>query len=218
MTGADAKRGLLLRVIVTAVAVALWFWTQSLIGSRTPTSTGIGDGLHDLTAGLNSYLQHSPSAANGLLIFSSALIDTLGAFLLGRWIFAGTVRPFLGLVLLLSLRQAMQALCVLPSPPNIIWHYQGFPSLLVTYGVSNDYFFSGHTGIAVFGAIELARFRRNWLTALAMLVVVFEIVTVLALRAHYTMDIFTGLVTALWVTTVCDALAPRIDRLLSRTA
>src|SRR3974377_2570935 len=33
----------------------------------------------------------------------------------------------------------------------------GFPSLLVTYGVANNYFFSGHTGIAVLGAAELVR-------------------------------------------------------------
>ena len=218
MMDAAGRRDLLLRVIVTAVAIAAWFWTQSLIGARPATSTGIGDGLHDLTVGLNSYLQRSPSVANTLLIVSSAVIDAMGVFLLARWIFAGTVRPFLGLVLLLGLRQLMQALCVLPTPPNMIWHNPGFPSLLVTYGVSNDYFFSGHTGIAVFGAIELAKFRRNWLTVLAVLVVVFEIVTVIALRAHYTMDVFTGLIAALWVATVCDAIAPRIDGRLSHTA
>jgi len=49
-------------------------------------------------------LLHSPFAANALLIVSSALIDAMGLFLLGRWIFAGTVRPFLGLLLLLGLR------------------------------------------------------------------------------------------------------------------
>lgn len=213
MTGVD--RGLLLRVVVTGIAIAVWFWTQSLIGGRQLPDAGIGDGLQNLTASLNSYLQHSPSAANALLIVSSALIDAIGLFLLGTWIFAGSVRPFLGLLLLLGLRQLMQALCALPAPPNMIWHYPGFPSLFVTYHVANDYFFSGHTGIAVFGAIELARFRKNWLTVLAASVVVFEIVTVLALRAHYTMDVFTGLVAALWVATVCDALAPRIDSLLA---
>ena len=215
MTGAGGGRGLLLRLVVTALAIGVWFWTQSLIGARAMPEAGIGDGLHNLTAGLNAYLRHSPSAANALLIVSSALIDAIGLFLLGSWIFAGTVRPFLGLLLLLGLRQVMQALCALPAPPDMIWHYPGFPSLFVTYHVANDYFFSGHTGIAVFGAIELARLRRNWLTALAAAVVVFEIVTVLALRAHYTMDVFTGLVAALWVATVCDAIAPRIDRLIS---
>ena len=99
----------------------------------------------------------------------------------------------------------------------MIWHYPGFPSLFVTYNVANDYFFSGHTGIAVLGAIELARLRRDWLTALAAIAwSSFEIATVIVLRAHYTMDVFTGLVAALWVATVCDALAPRIDRLLAQ--
>jgi len=47
------------------------------------------------------------------------------------------------LVLLLGMRQVMQALCALPAPPNMIWRYPGFPSLFVTYSVGNDYFFSG---------------------------------------------------------------------------
>jgi PAP2 superfamily C-terminal len=213
--GLHSRRALLLRVAISALAIGVWFWTQSLIGARALPSSGIGDGLHNLTAGLNSYLQHSPSAANALLIVSSALIDALGLFLLGRWIFGGSVRPFLLLVMLLGLRQVMQALCALPTPPNMIWHYPGFPSLFVTYNVANDYFFSGHTGIAVFGAIELARLRRNWLTALAVSVVVFEIVTVLVLRAHYTMDVFTGIIAALWVATICERIAPRIDSLVS---
>ncbi len=214
-TNAGLKHGLFLRLVASAFAIGVWFWTQSLIGARHSPDAGIGDGLHNFTAGLNSYLQHSPSVANALLIVSSALIDALGLFLLARWVFAGTVRPFLALLLLLGFRQMMQALCALPAPPGMIWHYPGFPSLFVTYNVASDYFFSGHTGIAVLGAIELARLRQDWLTAVAAMVVVFEIATVIVLRAHYTMDVFTGFVAALWVATVCDALAPRIDRLLA---
>ena len=39
---------------------------------------------------------------------------------------------------------------------------------------------------------------RRWLTGLAVFVVVFESLTVLVLRAHYTMDVFTGMVTGLY--------------------
>ena len=39
--------------------------------------------------------------------------------------------------------------------------------------------------------------------------------TVLVLRAHYTMDVFTGAVTALWVWTVASAIAPGLDRWLA---
>jgi hypothetical protein len=205
---------LVLRLVATAAVLALWFWTQSLIGGRTVPATGIGDALHDLTAGLNTYFSGHPRAADVLLIVSSGLIDAMGFFLLGRWLFGGSVRPFLGLFSLMALRQVMQALCALPAPPNMIWHYPGFPSLLVTYHVANDFFFSGHTAIAVFGALEISRLRRNWLTMAAALIVVFEVATVLILRAHYTMDVFTGILAALWVSKMSESIAPRIDRLL----
>lgn len=208
-------RRLIRRLILTAVALGIWFWTQSLIAQRAAPASGIGDALHTLTAGLNSYFYHSHAAANALLIVSSALIDGLGLFLLARWLFGPSVRPFLGLVLLLGLRQIMQAICALPAPPNMIWHYPGFPSLLVTYNVGDDFFFSGHTAIAVFGGIELARLGKRWLTFLAVGIVLFEIAAVLVLRAHYTMDVFTGLLAALCVAQFCTKVAPRIDASLA---
>ncbi len=207
-------RSLLLRLMVTGIVLALWFWSQSLIGSRTAPASGIGDAVHNLTAGLNSYFSQNPGAANALLVVSSALIDALGVFLLARWFVERSVRPFLGLVLLLALRQIMQAICALPAPPNMIWHYPGFPSLLVTYHVANDFFFSGHTAIAVFGALELARYHRKWLTFAAVLLVFFEVATVLILRAHYTFDVFTGIIAALWVAHISERLSPRLDCLL----
>src|SRR6266581_4685968 len=188
-------RSLLLRLMVTGIVLALWFWSQSLIGSRTAPASGIGDAVHNLTAGLNSYFSQNPGAANALLVVSSALIDALGVFLL-------------------ALRQMMQAICALPAPPNMIWHYPGFPSLLVTYHVANDFFFSGHTAIAVFGALELARYHHKWLTFAAVLLVFFEAATVLILRAHYTFDVFTGIIAALWIAHISERLSPRLDRLL----
>ena len=209
------RRGLLLRLLVTGMVLALWFWTQSLIGARTLPGPAIGDALHNWTAGLNSYFAENPGAANALLVVSSALIDALGLFLLGRWLFGGSVRPFLGLFLLMTLRQLMQAVCALPPPPNMIWHYPGFPSLLVTYHVANDFFFSGHTAIAVFGALELTRFGRKWITVSAALIVVFEIFTVVILRAHYTMDVFAGIVAAISIANLSERISPQLDRLIS---
>ncbi len=200
-------KALAIRLSVTAAALMIWFWTQSLIGARSQPSAGIADSVHEATSSLNGYLHARPAAANALLIVSSAIIDLLGIFLLCLWIFGASPRPFFALVLVLGLRQIMQALVALPAPSNAIWHYPGFPSLLVTYGVSNDYFFSGHTAIAVLGASEIARLRRGWLTGLGFLIVIFEIATVLVLRAHYTVDVFTGVVTGLYATHLASRLS-----------
>src|SRR5437879_5526875 len=96
---------LLIRLMVAGTVLAIWFWTQSLLGARTAPETGVADALHNLTAGWNAYLAHHAAAANVLLILSSAIIDALGVFLLGSWLFGRRVRPFLGLVMLMILGQ-----------------------------------------------------------------------------------------------------------------
>lgn len=200
-----------IRLFLTAVALVVWFWTQSLIGARGDTTTAIGDRVHNLTAPANLFLHQHPSVANALLIISSGIIDLLGIFLLSMWIFRAQVRPFLGLVIVLGLRQVLQGCVALPAPPDAIWHNPGFPSLLVTYGVANDYFFSGHTAIAVLAATELSRSRRLWIIPFAIGIVVFEAATVLALRAHYTMDVFTGLITGLYAAHLAERFADSRD-------
>jgi hypothetical protein len=210
------SRTIMARIVLTAVALALWFWTQSLIGAKAMPAQGLGDGLHLLLAPLNEALHAHPRFADGLLIVSSAFIDLLAVFLLAAWIFGKSVRPFLGLVLVLGLRQVFQALVALPPPPGMLWHYPGFPSLLVTYSVANDFFFSGHTAVAVLGAVELGRLGRPWLHRVGVALAVFEVSVVLALRAHYTMDVFTGAVAAMCIAQVAERLAPACDRALAR--
>jgi len=216
MTEAEGGRFLLrpsfaIRIALTVVALVFWFWTQSLIGARGAQPAGIGDRLLDSTASLNLYLHNHSTAANALLIVSSGIIDLIGIFLLSMWIIRNEVRPFVGLVIVLGLRQIMQACVALPAPPGAIWHDPGFPSLLVTYGVANDYFFSGHTAIAVLGATELAHTGKRWLTAAAVCIVAFEAATVLVLRAHYTMDVFTGLVTGLYAGYLAERAQQRVE-------
>ena len=203
-----------LRTVLVAAALAAWFWTQALIGRRAFPDGRIGDAVLEATAPLNRYFLDHPASANRLLIGTSALIDLLGIFLVGMSIFGPSLRPFLGLLLLFALRQLCQGLCALPPPEGMIWRHPGFPSLLVTYNTASDLFFSGHTAIAMFGALELARFG-GVAAAIGATVVLVEVTTVLVLRAHYTMDVFTGAVTALWIWSVASHLAPRLDPLVA---
>jgi hypothetical protein len=203
------------RAILVTVGLAAWFWTQALIARRAFPRGRIGDRLLDATAPLNRFLREHPRWADAVLIASSAVIDLLGIFLVALAVFGPSVRPFIGLVLLFALRQVCQGLCALPEPEGMIWHKPGFPSLLVTYGTSSDLFFSGHTAIAVYGSIELAHYGGPLAAIAGVAIVLVEATAVLILRAHYTMDVFTGAVTALWVSTAASALSPGIDRWLA---
>jgi hypothetical protein len=205
-----------LKAACIAIGLCAWFWSQLLIGRRECPEQGVGDAVHRWTAPLHATLLAHPRAADVLLITSSAVIDLVGVWLLAASLFGRSIRPFLGLLLLFALRQVCQGLCALPTPPDMIWHKTGVPTLLVTYGVATDLFFSGHTGLAVLGAVELARTGRKTLATLGVLIVLFEAATVLVLRAHYTM--FAGAVTALLVAELAHRWAPRWDRAMGQWA
>ena len=213
MTGSTALWAVRLGLVV--VGLVGWFWTQRLIARRAWPERGIGDAMHLWTAALNRSLRAHPATANALLIATSAVIDGLGLFLLASAIFGPTIRPFLGLLIVYVLRQVSQGLCSLPQPDGMIWRRPGFPSLLVTYGTAGDLFFSGHTAIAVYGCVELVRLGGPVLPALGMAIAIVEALTVLVLRAHYTMDVLAAIVAALWAADVASAAAPAVDRALA---
>ena len=198
------------------IGIAAWFFTQSRLASRGFPGA-IGDGFHVILNPLTAWLAHHALAANALLIVTSAFIDGLGGYLLLCGVVGTTIRPLLGLFLLFGLRQLCQGLVALPAPPGMIWHDPGIPSVLVTYETGNDFFFSGHTAIAVYGAMELWRYPSRWLKAAAALVAAIEILTVLVLRAHYTMDVLTAILAAYWLSSVVLRLAPFCDDWLARS-
>jgi membrane-associated phospholipid phosphatase len=209
----DAVTGL--RAVAVAAGLALWFGTQRLLTGRTPSGEGIGDRMHQWTAPLHDRLAAKPHAADAVLIASSAGIDCFGLSLLGSALLGPTFRPFLSLFALFLLRQLCQGLCSLPPPPGAIWRHPGFPSLLVTYGTSNDYYFSGHTAVAVLSTIALAHQGPPWLAAAAAVVALLEAFAVLVLRAHYTMDVVAAACAAWCAWSLGGAAAPAVDAWLA---
>ena len=134
-----------------------------------------------------------------MLIASSIGVDVVTLFVLARAVLGPTFTPFWGLLILFMMRQVSQALVALPPPPGIIWRDPGVPSLFVTYAVGNDFFFSGHTALAVYGAMQLAALGIPALTVAGVVVAVLQIVAVIALRAHWTVDVVAGLAAAIAV-------------------
>jgi len=199
-----------IRLAVVAAGLTFWFGTQRLIGRRKMAEGAIGDRLHDLTRAWNDRLHARPRVVNALLIVSSAFIDLFALFLIGAGLFGETLRPFVGLALLFLFRQLCQALCALPPPPGMIWRRPGFPSLLVTYGVSSDFFISGHTAVAVLGAIEAFRLLPVPIAVAAGVIAGLEALLVIVLRAHYTLDVLGALTAAVTAAVLASEICARL--------
>ncbi len=202
---------ILARAGIIAAALVAWFWTQKLIGSKPGGTRLIGDASHRITRKLHRYFHRNPQAANRALIASSLGIDVLGLSLVALSVFGRSFAPFLGMLIVFSLRQLSQLCCTLPPPPGIIWRHPGFPSLLVTYEVANDFFFSGHTALAVLAAWSVCQIAPWWLGLIVVLIALAEAAIVLILRAHYTMDVITGAIAACFAAHTAARLAPHLD-------
>ncbi len=205
------------RAALVVGGIVLWYATQAVLAKRVPKvgyEVPLTDGVHVLTARLHHRYFTNAAAGNRLLIASSLVIDVLGFYLIGSAIFGVSIRPYLGLVMVFALRQICQMLCPLPAPSGMVWHYPGVPAILVTYGTANDLFFSGHTAIAVYAAATLAGHWGTWGLAVGLAIALFEAVTVLVLRAHYTMDVFTGIICALWVYSLDGKIAAWVDGII----
>jgi hypothetical protein len=207
------------RAGLVVAGVLAWYWSQAFLGKRVPKvayEVPLTDGMHVLTARMHARYATNVAAGNRLLIISSLVIDLLGVYLLSSAIFGPSIRPYVGLAMVFTLRQICQLLCPLPAPAGMVWRYPGVPAVLVTYGTANDLFFSGHTGIAVYAAATLAGDWGLWGLVIGSVIAVFEATTVLILRAHYTMDVFTGIVCALWVYSLGGTIAPWVDEAIRR--
>lgn len=204
-------KGLILRVIIIIISFGLFDGVERLVGSRGVPDR-IDDLMHDLFTPVNSMLQANPRLADAVLIAITGLADIAGVGLFLWSIVSRSVRPLVGLVVLYGLRQTVEVLCELPAPAGMIWRYPGFPSLLVDYSVMGDFYFSGHVALVAYAAAEIATLRRWWLTMLGVGCTLFVAVALFSLRAHYTMDVFTGVVAVLLAILTGSTVAGYLDR------
>lgn len=82
---------------------------------------------------------------------------------------------------------------------------------MVPYGRSRDYFYSGHTGYMVFGAIYFYRMgvpSIMWFNIIGLLIVVFVLICT---RVHYSIDIIAGAVMSAEVVWLVGRLMPWLD-------
>lgn len=199
MSGLPDFQTVITRVLLICGSLALWFMTQRMLGGRRLKDGAFADHLHVLTDNLNGWLHRNPRHANALLIATSLCVDAVTLFVLIYAVVGPSFAPFWGLFALFVLRQVSQALVALPVPEGIIWRDPGFPSLFVTYGVGNDLFFSGHTALAVYGAMQVSTLQIPGLTAAAYVIAAFQALAVIVLRAHWTVDVIAGVLAAILV-------------------
>ena len=172
----------------------------------------VWDGVFEATEDINMFLRVHTGYRGALLIFSTLLIDIIMVTTALRFLlWPRTWRCLLYLLLFYSVRGIIMSFFIMGFPEGHIFEDPGFPSLTVTYAKSSDFFFSGHVGFALFGALDNRMNGNRFMTTLACLSVIVECITMLVTRGHFVIDVIAGLVFSHYVWEVTGWVAPYID-------
>lgn len=217
-TQVRSKIGVIAPQIALLVACyAAWIITQHLLEIMRGHSATLTDHTHILLAPVNAWLNAHSLIANVILAISSFEVDLSGVMMAFFFFRKKQSRPILSLFLLLIMRQLCQASISLPPPSGMIWRYPGFPTLIVTYTTSTDFFFSGHMAMATLLAAELrAQGRRDRETFVAWCVLPVQAFVILAMRFHYITDVVAGFLAALVASAVATQLGGMLDDRMAR--
>lgn len=96
-------------------------------------------------------------------------------------------------------------------PEGYLWDYPGFPSLIVPYAMSSDFFFSGHVGFATIALLENYEYKHYFLVAFTAFTIVAESAVMIVTRGHYCIDIIAGVVFAHYIWMLVGYVSPAID-------
>ena len=200
------------QAVAVGAAYAAWLLTQHLLETTRGSVHGFTDHTHELLAGMNVFLNAHPTLANVILAISSFEVDLAAVSMVIFFFARRESRPLLALWLILIIRQLCQASVSIPAPEGMIWHYPGFPTLVVTYSTSSDFFFSGHMALATLLATELTAQRApRWKQTVAWAVTCAQAVIILSMRFHYVTDVVAGFLAAVTATQLAGALGRRLD-------
>lgn len=134
----------------------------------------------------NMYLSTHPIFRRVVVILSSLLIDIVFLYILIYFaIKAKTARIIYAVALFYGIRAICQNLFLFQFPSNWIFSDPGFFSLVVPYGKTSDFYFSGHSGFLMMSTIELIHMKQIWVAFINFVSMLYTGWMLTATQAHY---------------------------------
>jgi len=172
----------------------------------------IVDRAMDALEFINFYVMDRPRLRDAMLIACTFFMDVM-FFATGiYWVLYGnSSRIVVSILFFYAVRAAVQQMFYCPYPKHYFWDDPGFPPLVVPYGRSSDFFFSGHVGFVTLCASEWVKNKKYFVASLLMLGGFYTAFILLVYQAHYSIDIFTGMVVASWIFLLVDKFKEDFD-------
>jgi PAP2 superfamily C-terminal len=161
------------------------------------------DSGYEWTAELNAELNQNPALLKTFQITSSGLVDLADlTSIVAFWFQSDNARSGSQLAFFYGVRAFLQGNFMFAFPQGGIWDYPGIPSLTVPYGLTSDFYFSGHCGFVTLVVLEHSKLGNKKLAILLSFIIPYLALVLIATRIHYTIDIPIGVLFAWYVHTM----------------
>jgi len=91
-----------------------------------------------------------------------------------------------------GIRVICQNIYAMKAYDGFYWDYPGFPSLVVPYGATNDFFYSGHIGCCMLVFLEFSRMGWMKLRFGCLFTMACQVLLMIITRGHYSIDMIAG--------------------------
>lgn len=127
---------------------------------------------------------------NFVIISSSLTIDAIFLFIMACFvIYARSPRVIYAAGIFYGMRGLCQAIFLFEFPKDVLFKDPGFFSLIVPYGTTADFYFSGHSGFLVLATMELIQMKMVVLAFVNLISTLYTAWMLTATRAHYSVGI-----------------------------
>lgn len=163
---------------------------------------------------LNIFLFNNPGVKNFMLISGSAAVDITILYTGYNYSMKGeSWRLLLSVGFFYGVRMIIQKLYIMKIPIHQVFSYPGFPSLFVSYLVTNDYFYSGHVGFPIICGYELRRIGKSYYY-ICIFISIFEGIVMLSTYGHYSIDCYFGWIISFYFIRITTWISSYLDKLV----
>jgi len=187
---------------------------QTALPNYDPTC--LEDSILDSFTSITEYIYSQEMLRSGMQMLFSGLMDLVVIGTLWHWVknsksscLIATIAIFYGT------RAVVRQLFDSAPPESIYWESPGLPSVVVSYGIPNTFFFSDYAGLLVICMNEWKSLGYDKVKNGIYLILAYVIFVLLAFRINYSADIFVGALFADWIYDICAKNKEGIDRTLT---
>ena len=166
-------------------------WIGKMYGIPNASVQCLNDPIHNFLQYPNEEVTSNRESAKFLQISSSFFMDFTFFSLFTYWFLYGkSCRLILATIMFYSIRAISQILVQFKYPEGYDWQYPGFPSYVVPYGNTSDFFFSGPCGFLNICALEWLAIGNKYMGYTVEAFNFYMAFVMLIFRVHYTVGKF----------------------------